>query len=397
MDMPGLPIPPSGGVTTPYGFSSAPMPSDPYSFNGNYSGSSMPNYPVTYQSSSPYTNDTGYSTSAYGAVPGAAQVPSLPGYANTSNYLSTSPLQATPAGQSVTPYAATPYAGSGIPEGTQGPNAGGDFGNTSNIPPGNLNSTAGLPASLTGPGGNSSIPWDQIFNTQLGQEQLGQQQQWLTYMINSYMPAQLQMQQQAAAIQNQLNQAAATGDYQGQQTLQAQLQQANINLANYQANMQGLLSQAGVTGVMNGNPTMQAQQLMNQYAALGGNQYLTARGQDLGYDQALMNFATQQGQLQEQLATSPLVAWYTARGLPPPTSAYMGGSGQGGGGSGINSSMPTFMQLYNAIPQFQGLGQYQAPNYNWSFPNTPNALPNLPTTMTSGNGTASNVTSGVPL
>jgi hypothetical protein len=244
-------------------------------------------------------------------------------------------------------------------------------------------------AGAAGAGGNSNIPWNLIFNNDLGNRQLDQQQQWLNYQIQQWLPAQLQMQQQAAAIQNQLNQATATGDYQGQQTLQAQLQQINANLANYQANINGMIAQSGLSGVYNGAPTLQAQNLMNQFAATGGNQELTARGQDLGYDQALMNFATQQGQLQEQLATSPLVAWYTARGLPPPTSAFMG---QGGGGSGGQSTMPTFMQLYNSIPQFQGLGRYQAPNYSWNFSPSAPAVPYLPTTLTAGNGTASKVT-----
>jgi hypothetical protein len=252
---------------------------------------------------------------------------------------------------------------------------------------------AAINAAGNNPSGNSSIPWDKIFDTSLGNRQLDQQQQWLNYQMQQWLPAQLQMQQAAAKIQNQLNEATATGDYNGQQTLQAQLQQVNENLANYQANINGMIAQSGLSGVYNGNPTLQAQNLMNQFAATGGNQMLTARGQDLGYDQALMNFATQQGQLQEQLATSPLVAWYTARGLPPPTSAFMG-QGGGSGNTAGQSTMPTFMQLYNSIPQFQGLGQYQAPNYSWNFPSSGSnpTIPYLPTQLTAGNGTASNVT-----
>jgi hypothetical protein len=123
------------------------------------------------------------------------------------------------------------------------------------------------------------------------------------------------------------------------------------------------MQNAQMSGVYNGAPTLEAQQAMNTGALNQGNQYLTARGQDTSYDQSLMNMAGQFAGIQAQMAQSPLVAWYTARGLPPPQSALMASN---------------FQQTLAQTPQFQGLGQYHAPDLNWQFQNSPPGVGQLP-------------------
>jgi hypothetical protein len=109
--------------------------------------------------------------------------------------------------------------------------------------------------------------------------------------------------------------------------------------------------------------------MMNTGALNQGNQYLSARGQDTSYDQSLMGMATNFANIQAQMAQSPLVAWYTARGLPPPQSALMPSN---------------FQQTLAQTPQFQGLGQYQAPQLNWQFQNTQPGVGQLPTGTQAG-------------
>jgi hypothetical protein len=213
------------------------------------------------------------------------------------------------------------------------------------------------------PGGGGGIPWNQVFDTSLGNRQLDQSQQYLNYMTQNYYPFEQQMQQSVFDLQKQLQQAQMTGDYAGVQTLQSKLQEAQINLQNYQANQQSSMQNAQMSGSYNGAPTFEAQQAMNTGALNQGNQYLTARGQDTSYDQSLMNMAGQFAGIQAQMAQSPLVAWYTARGLPPPQSALMASN---------------FQQTLAQTPQFQGLGQYHAPDLNWQFQNSPPGVGQLP-------------------
>lgn len=212
------------------------------------------------------------------------------------------------------------------------------------------------------PSGSGQFPWSTIFNNDLGNKQLDQQQQWLNYQIQQYMPAQLAMQQDIEKTQQALAVAQATGDYNGVQTLQAKLQFANENLANFQANMNATMQMSGLTGQINGAPTLQAQQMQNQFAALGGNQQLTARGQNVDLANNVGNQDVQMAGIQAQLAQSPLVAWYTARGLPPPQSAIM------------TAKAPDLSNVLNQV------GAFQTPTYNWNLSGAPNA-PQLSTSM----------------
>lgn len=245
-----------------------------------------------------------------------------------------------------------------------------------------------------------NIPWNQVFDTSVQNRALDQQQQYLNYMLNQYMPGQQQLQ----------------GNYFNWMSgYQNQMLQNQTNLGNYQADWAGINDAASLSGEYNGAPTLQAQQLMNNYALQQGNQSLTARGQDLSYSGMLGNLAssalgdqTQYGMgaqnlagsygqdavnlagIQAQLAQSPLVAWYTARGLPPPASAVMNQQAPDLGstlqtlnqyGSGPPQS---FEQLQAATPQFQGLGQFTPPQMSWTFQNSAPPVPYLPITGGSG-------------
>ncbi len=222
--------------------------------------------------------------------------------------------------------------------------------------------------------------------------------------------------------------------------LQQQMQNAQINMGNYNADWQGILGQANMMGSMNGQVTFPAQTMMNQMALQQGNQNLTARGQNAAYDQALMNLASNTGaqdtsyalggmnlagqtgaqnagiiqggqnlaaqtgqqdvqmaNIQAQLAQSPLVAWYTARGLPPPQSAIMTAQAPDLAQqlSTLNQYMPAAPNLTNqfqnvqqympAAPNFgqqtgqiPQLGQFTPPQMSWNFQNTAPAVPSLP-------------------
>lgn len=125
-----------------------------------------------------------------------------------------------------------------------------------------------------------------------------------------------------------LMQSELSGMMDGQPTLPAQLQSSQIGLANNQADMQNALATAGLTGMYGGTPTLQANALMNQYGLAGVNQMLQQQGNQVQFGNTLGGIASgvenadvAMAQIQAQLAQSPLVAWYTARGLPPPASA----------------------------------------------------------------------------
>lgn len=171
--------------------------------------------------------------------------------------------------------------------------------------------TYGGPTTQTGaaPSGPAANPasqnWGDIFNPPwMGK----QSQQWLDFMMGPQgVQFQNQLAQQQEDLQKQIQTAAYTGDWAGMQTLQGQLQNVQIELAKNQAQVNDTLAQSNLTGSYHGAPTLQAQDIMNNLA-------LQARGQDV----------TMAG-IQAQLAQSPLVAWYTARGLPPPQSAIMSG------------------------------------------------------------------------
>lgn len=209
-------------------------------------------------------------------------------------------------GASSTPYvtspalgapASSPLLGGGPPYGGTGPTVG---------PSTQQNQVTSNGAAPPGPAANpASQNWGDIFNPPwMGK----QSQQWLDFMMGPQgVQFQNQLAQQQEDLQKQIQTAAYTGDWAGMQTLQGQLQNVQIELAKNQAQVNDTLAQSNLTGSYHGAPTLQAQDIMNNLA-------LQARGQDV----------TMAG-IQAQLAQSPLVAWYTARGLPPPQSAIMSG------------------------------------------------------------------------
>ena len=214
----------------------------------------------------------------------------------------------------------------------------------------------------------------------VGLKALDIQSKYNDWLMGTWMPQQYE-------LQRALQIAQQTGDYNGVETLQKQLQLWQEKLSEQQNYVNTMTNVGNLTGMVGNKPTLQLQNLMNQYALAGGNLGLGARGQDLqallgqmnygnnlqnivgqygealggqgvgygniagnlasalgqqglgwgqvggnygaalgqqglGMKQTEANYDIAQQQLQAQMAQSPLVAWYTARGLPPPAAAF---------------------------------------------------------------------------
>ncbi len=238
----------------------------------------------------------GSSANPYGNPSSAADAPT---YTPPAPATDPSSYTYTPPTVSATPPVPAAVVG-GTPSYSSGtPNTAGSYVQGQTSPPG------GTPPPAAPAAGFSPSDWSNLLNPSwVG----SQSQQWLDFMTGSQgVQFQNQLAQQQQDLQKQIQTAAYTGDWNGVQTLQAQLQDTQIQLAKNQADMNNAIGFGNLTGQYNGQATLQAQDVMNNMA-------LSARGQDV----------TMAG-IQAQLAQSPLVAWYTARGLPPPQSAIMTG------------------------------------------------------------------------
>lgn len=249
--------------------------------------------PSDNSSSNPY--GTGYDPSVTSGEP-----PSVPAYLPPTSFVPSTNLGTS------SPGITTSGGGGGTGSSSTG---GGVFAQPTPAPvaPTNTNTTLQSNTATQPP-----MDWGAVFNPPwMGQ----QSQQWLDFMTGpNGVQFQNQLAQQQEDLQKQIQTAAYTGDWAGMQTLQAQLQNVQIALAQNQAQVNDTLAQSNLTGSYHGAPTLQAQQMINAMGLQSADQALQARGQDVSM-----------AQIQAQLAQSPLVAWYTARGLPPPQSAIMQG------------------------------------------------------------------------